>query len=176
MKLHFLDDAGLNPPDDLNDESKYESIEIENVPLDDRTQARGVALQILYEKDLSDHPLNLIIKDRLENVDLEPELSEFVIRIVAGTVPNIEMIDSFTVKYAPEWPIDQIAVIDRNIIRIAVWEFAIAQSTPLKVVINESIELAKYFGSLSSKRFVHGVLGSLSEHIDEIRAIAKPEK
>ena len=178
MKLRFIDDSETKGiPADFEDGDKYESVEIENAPLDDRTQARGVALQILYERDLTDHPLGAIIRERMETVDLDNDLAKFVIQIVAGTIPNTAMIDSFTVWYAPEWPIDQIAVIDRNIIRMAVWEFAIAELNPVKVVINESIELAKYFGSLSSKRFVHGVLGSLSGHIDEIKAAAKlPEE
>lgn len=172
MKISFVDNLPKAIPDDLGDREKYDSITLASEPLDDRTQARGVALQILYEKDLSDHPLNLIVKDRLSQVDLSQELAEFAVRIVAGTYPNIAMIDSYLLKFAPEWPIDKIAVIDRNIIRMTVWEFAIAQITPIRVAINESVELAKYFGSDSSGRFVHGVLGKLSMHIDEIKAAA----
>lgn len=172
MRLSFIDNLPRDIPEDISDREKYERETLAPEPLDDRTQARGVALQILYEKDLSDHPLNLIVKDRLSQVDLSQELAEFAVRIVAGTYPNIEIIDRYLLKFAPEWPIDKIAVIDRNIIRMTVWEFAIAQITPIKVAINESVELAKYFGSDSSGRFVHGVLGKLSEHIDEIRASA----
>ncbi len=72
-------------------------------------------------------------------------------------------------KYAPEWPLDQVAVIDRNILRLAFWEFAVQRDTPIKVAINEAVELAKQFGSDSAPRFVNGVLGSLAEHKDEIR-------
>lgn len=172
MKLSFIDPVSQNIPEDLTDSEKYDVSILETEPLDDRTQARGVALQILYEKDLSDHPLNLIVKDRLSQVELSQELAEFAVRIVAGTYPNIEVIDRYLLKFAPEWPIEKIAVIDRNIIRMTVWEFAIAQITPLKVAINESVELAKYFGSDSSGRFVHGVLGKLSEHAEEIKASA----
>lgn len=175
MRIPFLEEDPIDqqPPEDLD---LYDVETIATAPLDDRTAARGIALQILYEKDLAEHhPLSIIIRDRMENVELPSELAEFVVRIVAGTYPNIEIIDNFIVRYAPDWPIDQIAVVDRNIIRIAVWEFAISQMTPLKVAINESVELAKYFGSNSSKRFVHGVLGSLANHIDEIHAAAKIE-
>ena len=71
-------------------------------------------------------------------------------------------------EHAPEWPMDQVAVIDRNILRIALWEFAVSEVTPIKVAINEAIELAKVFGSDSSSRFVNGVLGSLVDHQEEI--------
>ena len=72
-------------------------------------------------------------------------------------------------RYAPEWPLDQVAVIDRNILRIALWEFAVEGCTPMKVAINEAIELAKIYGSDSSSRFVNGVLGSLADQFNEIR-------
>ncbi len=72
-------------------------------------------------------------------------------------------------KYAPEWPLDQIATIDRNILRISCWEFAIQNETPVKVAINEAVEIAKLYGSDSAPRFINGVLGSLAEHQYEIR-------
>ena len=71
-------------------------------------------------------------------------------------------------RYAPDWPLDQIAAVDRNILRIAVWEFAGSRETPLKVAINEAVELAKEFGSDSAPRFVNGVLGSLADHENEV--------
>ena len=79
-------------------------------------------------------------------------------------------------KYAPEWPLEQVAAIDRNILRMSFWEFAVQRETPVKVAINEAVELAKQFGSDSAPRFVNGVLGSLAEHKDEIRQnVAKLE-
>ncbi|MBI5964144.1 MAG: transcription antitermination protein NusB, partial [Chloroflexi bacterium] len=76
-------------------------------------------------------------------------------------------------RYAPEWPLDQIAAIDRNILRIAFWEFAVSRETPVKVAINEAVELAKLYGSDSAPRFVNGVLGTLVEHEQEIHQIIK---
>lgn len=143
----------------------------EDVELDDRTRARGIALQALYEMDMSDHLINSILKERFDAVKLDESLQNFVESIVLGVAPITKEIDEFISKYAPDWPIDQIAVIDRNIIRIAVWEFAISCRTPLRVAINESVELAKVFGSESSQRFVNGVLGSLADHQDEIKSI-----
>jgi N utilization substance protein B len=79
--------------------------------------------------------------------------------------------DEIIAKHAPEWPIDQVAVIDRNILRIALWEFAVKECTPVKVAINEAVELAKMYGSESTPRFVNGVLGSLTEHTSEIHQV-----
>ncbi len=138
--------------------------------LRERTIARGVALQALYEKDLSTHPLSVILSERIKSIDLDEGQTEFMKEIATGVVENENIIDSFIEKYASEWPINQIAVIDRNIIRISVWEFAIKGDTPVKVAINEAVELAKKFGSDSSQRFVNGVLGSLADHIDDIKA------
>jgi N utilization substance protein B len=160
-----FDDSSAN---DSNEEIiEYEMIE--DVELDDRTRARGIALQALFEMDMSGHMINSILKDRFDAVKIDESLQTFVESIVLGVAPYVKEIDEFISKYAPEWPIDQIAVIDRNIIRIAVWEFAISERTPLRVAINESVELAKVFGSESSQRFVNGVLGSLADHQDEIK-------
>lgn len=81
----------------------------------------------------------------------------------------IEMLDQFIAEHAQEWPLDQVSIIDRNIIRIALWEFAVYKETPIKVAINEAVELAKIYGSDSTPRFVNGVLGSLSERQNDIQ-------
>ena len=83
--------------------------------------------------------------------------------IVLGVLPLRSKLDHFIAEHAPDWPLDQVAVIDRNIIRIALWEFAVADNIPLKVAINEAVELAKTYGSDSAPRFVNGVLGSLAD-------------
>jgi N utilization substance protein B len=85
-------------------------------------------------------------------------------------------LDQVIARYAPEWPLDQIAAIDRNILRIATWEFAAQRATPVKVAINEAVELAKAFGSDSAPRFVNGVLGSLAEHENEIAQFLQARK
>jgi N utilization substance protein B len=78
-------------------------------------------------------------------------------------------LDLFISEHAPEWPLDQVAIVDRNILRISLWEFAVSGITPIKVAINEAVELAKLYGSDSTPRFVNGVLGSLSIRQAEIR-------
>jgi len=129
-----------------------------------RTKARSLALQALYEIDLVDHKPELVIIDRLLASTLDSDLKEFSQLIIRGVIPMIDNLDRLIAGHAPEWPLDQVAIIDRNILRIALWEFAIFQETPIKVVINEAVELSKVYGSDSTPRFVNGVLGSLANH------------
>jgi len=133
-----------------------------------RTRARSIALQVLYEFDLVEHPAAQVLQERLEADPMTDELAEFSRQIVFGVLPIREQLDRVLARYAQEWPLDQIAAIDRNILRIAVWEFAIQKDTPVKVAINEAVELAKLFGSDSAPRFVNGVLGNLVEHQHDV--------
>lgn len=141
-----------------------------------RTKARGLALQVLYEYDLSGHSPALSIDQRLIDEPLEDKLKEFSQEIISGVVPIIHQLDQIIARNAPDWPLDQVATIDRNIIRIALWEFGVEQCTPIKVAINEAIELAKVYGSDSTPRFVNGVLGSLATRIVEIQNAFKDYK
>jgi N utilization substance protein B len=136
-----------------------------------RTRARALALQALYEIDVAQHPPAEVFKARLEDTPLSPELSEFARQIIFGVLPLTEILDQSIAKYAPEWPFDQIAAIDRNILRMACWELVVYHDTPVKVAINEAVELAKLFGSDSAPRFVNGVLGALADHQHEIKQI-----
>jgi N utilization substance protein B len=133
-----------------------------------RTRARSIALQALYEIDISGHPPELVLNERLSETPLEDNLGEFARRIVFGILPVINDLDLLLAKHAPEWPLDQVATIDRNIMRIALWEIAVSNQTPLKVAINEAVELGKIYGSESTPRFVNGVLGSLALHYNDI--------
>jgi len=134
-----------------------------------RTKARSLALQALYEVDISGHSPVTALEERLLDEPLDENLAEFARQIVFGVLPIVSKLDDFIAQHAPEWPMDQVAVIDRNILRIALWEFAVAGVTPIKVAINEAIEMAKIFGSDSTPRFVNGVLGSLAIRQDEIK-------
>jgi len=134
-----------------------------------RTKARGIALQVLYEFDLTNHPIGDTLDERIRDENLEESLGQFASQIVTGVIPIILQLDKVISEHAPEWPMDQVAVIDRNILRIALWEFGVEKCTPLKVAINEAIELAKVYGSDSSPRFISGVLGSLVNHAFEIQ-------
>ena len=141
-----------------------------------RTRARSLALQVLYEVDLSNHPPGQVFTERLADDPLTETLAEFARKIIFGVLPLTQLLDDAIAEYAPEWPLDQIAAIDRNILRISCWEFASEDGdTPIKVAINEAVELAKLFGSESAPRFVNGVLGSLAEHQQEIRQTLRQE-
>jgi N utilization substance protein B len=126
-----------------------------------RRRARIAALQALYEIDCVNHPVGIVMQRRIEDADLPADGQTFFCRVVQGVLAHRGRLDELISQYAPEWPIDQMAIIDRNILRIALFEFLVDGGTPPKVAINEAVELAKAFGSDSSRRFVNGVLGTL---------------
>jgi len=140
-----------------------------------RTEARGLALQVLYEYDLSGHPAGEILMNRLQEEPREESMIDFARQIITGIVPLSKKLDMMISENAPEWPLEQISSIDKNIIRIALWEFAVSKITPVKVAINEAVELAKVYGSDSSPRFVNGVLGSLSTQAVKIASVFKDD-
>jgi N utilization substance protein B len=126
-----------------------------------RRQARIAALQALFEIDCVNHSVGIVMQRRIEDAALPIEGETFFCKIVQGVLEHQETLDELISQYAPEWPIEQMAIIDRNILRIALFEFLVDGGTPPKVAINEAVELAKTFGSDSSRRFVNGVLGTL---------------
>jgi transcription antitermination protein NusB len=128
-----------------------------------RRKARGVALQALYEIDSTGHTAEVVLKHLLDGEQLSGENSDFVQDLVNGVVQNKKEIDYSIKNFAPAWPLEQIPVIDRNILRLAIFEILINnKKVPVKVAINEAVELAKTFGSDSSSKFINGVLGSVS--------------
>ena len=129
----------------------------------ERRRARGLALQALYEVDSVGHSAEAVISRHLEeNQSLGPDGVEFLRRCVLGTLQEAPRLDLWIGACAPEWPVEQLAVVDRNILRLALWEFAVSGETPMKVAINEAVELAKRYGSDSAPRFINGVLGTLA--------------
>jgi len=133
-----------------------------------RRKARTIALQALYEVDCTTHSVESVLEQRLEEQPLNADLEDFARSLVAGVLEHATRLDRLIHKYAPEWPLDQMAIIDRNILRIAIWEFAVDRQTPTKVAINEAVELAKLYGSDSAPRFINGVLGALAAHEAEL--------
>jgi N utilization substance protein B len=126
-----------------------------------RRKARTIALQTLYEFDCSSHKPKEIIARLLEEKVLPDEAADFTRSLIAGVLQNKDDIDSMIQKFAPAFPINQIAPIDRNILRLAIFEILFDNRVPVKAAINEAVELAKGFGSDTSKKFVNGVLGSI---------------
>jgi transcription antitermination protein NusB len=127
-----------------------------------RRKSRAVALQVLYEVDSVGHNPEDVIKHSLAEEVLAEENISFVRELVSGVQSNKKQIDETIKQFAPTWPISQISVIDRNILRLAIFELLFDNKTPIKVAINEAVELAKGFGSDSSPRFINGVLSSVS--------------
>lgn len=127
-----------------------------------RRRARAVALQALYEIDCAHHAPGVVLAQRFAEAQMSNEGEAFTLELVTGIVRERERLDALIQRHAPEWPVDQMAIIDRNVLRIAIYEFAIAEITPTRVAINEAIELAKAYGSDSAPRFVNGVLGALA--------------
>ena len=126
-----------------------------------RHRARVAVLQALYEVDCAGHDTGEALAHRLEESQLPDAGNVFAQELARGVRSHLERLDALIARYAPEWPVDQIAVIDRNILRIAIYEILYGAETPVKVAINEAVELAKTFGSDSSGRFVNGVLGTV---------------
>jgi N utilization substance protein B len=132
-----------------------------------RRLARKLAVQALFEIDSVGHLPGPVVDERLAYSYPGEQGAEYLRWLVSGVVRHLETLNNYIAKYAPEWPVDQLAIIDRNILRLAFYEIGAQDSdTPPKVVINEAVELAKVFGSDSSPRFINGVLGSA---LDEIR-------
>lgn len=131
-----------------------------------RHKARAIALQALYEVDSVARRPELIVDRLNEETKLTKETIEFIRGLVDGTVKNRKEIDRHIKEFAPAWPVEQIAVIDRNILRLAIFEILFDNKVPVKVVINEAVELAKTYGSETSARFINGVLGSVSSVAD----------
>ncbi len=128
-----------------------------------RRRTRAIALQVLYEADSVAHDSRYILASRIEDASLAPSAESFARNLVEGILANRQDIDSTISEFAPSWPISQMAIVDRNILRMAIYELMVSRDTPHKVVINEAVELAKAFGTESSPKFVNGVLGSVME-------------
>lgn len=144
-----------------------------------RHLSRSIAMQSLYEWDFSDKKLDLekIVEKNIKEFGPGLEDTGFVWQLISGVLKYISKIDKIIEKVAPEWPINQITIIDRNVLRIGLYEllFGNKKEVPSKVAINESIELAKSFGGESSGKFINGVLGTVYKEIEE-REKNKKEK
>jgi transcription antitermination protein NusB len=127
-----------------------------------RHKAREVALQALYEIDSVGHKPEDSIKRILSRIEITEDVEIFATELVNGVISNREQLDQNIRDFAPAWPLDQISIIDRNILRLAIFEILHDNKIPVKVAINEAVELAKTFGSNNSSRFINGVLGSVS--------------
>ena len=137
-----------------------------------RHLSRSIAMQSLYEWDFAGKDNSQLTEVLSRNIkEFAPGLDsvEFIERLVKGVVENLDKLDKIISKSAPEWPIEQITIVDRNILRLGLYELLLGdrQEVPPKVAINEAIELAKSFGGESSGKFINGVLGTVYREIGE---------
>jgi len=137
-----------------------------------RHQARSIAVQILYEKDFYDKESNIeeLIKENISDQDLKKKQKSFVRTLIEGVMQHHQEIDNILEKAAPDWPLERMAAVDRNILRLGLYELMYVdhKEVPPKVAINEAIELGKDFGDPSSGKFINGVLGTIYEEMKKI--------
>jgi transcription antitermination protein NusB len=145
--------------------------------MSNRHLARTIAMQTLFSWDFNgkkEPDLNVLIEQNFRQ--FAPKFNDhgFVKSIINGVIKNEAEIDKYITKYATEWPLDQITIVDRNILRIGVYELIFDKDIPSKVAINEAIEIAKTFGGESSGKFVNGVLGAIYKDVGQ--TIKKEER
>ena len=131
-------------------------------------RGRILALQVLYEVDITGHAWQESMASHVEAVGASPRVATFAETVVGGVLDAIERIDALIAENAPMWPVDQLSPVDRNVLRLATYELLPGSSVPPKVAINEAVELAKEFGGEASSRFVNGVLGSTFEQLASV--------
>ncbi|MCM8748827.1 transcription antitermination factor NusB [Thermomicrobiaceae bacterium CFH 74404] len=130
-----------------------------------RRQARILAMQILYESDVAGHPVEEVLARYLDDQSTPQPARRYAERLVLGVLEDRGRIDAMIAEAAPAFPIEQLPPVDRNILRIAVYELLHESDVPLKAAINEAVELAKLYGGESSSRFVNGVLGTIAANL-----------
>jgi N utilization substance protein B len=140
-----------------------------------RRQARVLTLQLLYEIDVTGHPATDVLDRTFAEPSAPVAIRDHVTRLVSGVLAARGEIDPFIAAAAPAFPLPQIPAIDRNVLRLAVFELLHEPAVPPKAAINEAVELAKHFGGDNSSRFVNGVLGTILDRIPSSGQGASPE-
>jgi len=126
-----------------------------------RRQARMIALQTLYEYDIAHHNVAEVLQRHAEDQKVSPRVVAYADELVQGVLAHLDQLDETIQGTAHEWPLAQMARIDKNVLRLAIYEILYNNAVPAKAAINEAVELAKTFGSETSSRFVNGVLGTI---------------
>ncbi len=133
-----------------------------------RRQARMIALQTLYEYDTAHHTPTEVLHRHAEERHLQPKVVEYAKELLLGVCDHLADIDAHIQSAAREWPLQQMARIDKNILRLAIYEILFNNTVPAKAAINEAVELAKTFGSDTSSRFINGVLGTIFNRAQQL--------
>ena len=131
-----------------------------------RRKTKVIALQALYEVDAVDHDPIQVLDRLMVEADLPASARQVTREMVWGVVENRRELDRIITELAPSWPVSQIAAVDRSLLRLAIYELMFSRRAPPKVAVNEAVDLARAFGSESSRKFVNGVLGSVMEMVE----------
>ena len=131
-----------------------------------RRKTKVIALQALYEVDAVDHDPIQVLDRLMVEADLPTSARQVTREMVQGVVENRRELDRIISELAPSWPVSQIAAVDRSLLRLAIYELMFSRQAPPKVTVNEAVDLARAFGSESSRKFVNGVLGSVMEMVE----------
>ena len=134
-----------------------------------RRKARECALQMLFSADVAEMPATDVVRSywaELGEADLDETAREFATRLAAGTLQNLELLDDRIRSRAEHWRISRMAVVDRNILRLAVYEF-LYEPTPRTVAINEALEIARRFSTYEATQFINGILDAIKRDLDE---------
>lgn len=140
-----------------------------------RRLARETALKILFQVDVGRISVEEAIANTVESVETELEVSEFAAQLAKGTAERRAEIDRLLGVFAVDWPVERMANIDRNILRLAVYELLLVPDVPTSVTVNEAVELAKRYGDANSAKFVNGILGNLVRQLSGPREVHTPE-
>ena len=127
-----------------------------------RRKARTIAFQVLCEISITGHDPDKTLEQLIGESKLSEVNAGFTRELVSGAIKNKQEIDEYIRRFAPAWPIEQLPVVDKSILRLAIYEVLLDNRVPTKVAINEAVELAKIFGSENSAKFINGVLGAVS--------------
>lgn len=159
---------------DLPDFNPDDEVEVEVIehaaPLTERSFARRITLQVLYEVDCTDHKPGDVMQTRLSSQEMDGRGARYLELLVTGVLKHKLALDAVIRRYAVEWPLEQVAIVDRNILRMALYEFAVIQTVTVGTAIDEAVGLANIFGSESSPAFINGVLGKMAQSIDDLKA------
>lgn len=139
--------------------------------MSERRKARKDALEILYEKEITEQPIDVIIKNRKLARGEEP--NEFTIRLVEGVYKHQQQIDNIIRDHTDNWALERMPIVDRNLIRIGLYEMLYEEDIPYSVSINEAVELAKIYGMEESSKFVNGILGRIASELKEQKKASK---
>ena len=128
-----------------------------------RTQARGYALQILYQIEMTGDPVDVVLSRFWGDLECDPPVRDFATQLAKGTIENLSKINSLIEEYSEHWHINRMPVIHRSILRSAIYEMLFRDDIPRKVVINEAVEMANRFSTSDSGKFINGILDKLMD-------------